>query len=293
VLPYARAVRPALSVQAFLDDPYGRYLCGRRHLMFAPSRELIGFAAWGCLDPDDVRALLQLCDIGVVEGAAPHCFLADLRGLEFMDPHAFALFVDYTRRHRAVLARKVVRKAELRPAGLVGAVIAGFSQVAALPHPDQAFDDPHEALAWLGVPAVPGAELLGQLDALRVEASGAGATVRRAREVLASTGCAELDGLAAQLGLSRRSAQRALREAGTTFRLELRAARLQRAREFLRQGTHSLTWIAAELGYSSVQHFSTAFRRLTGETPSAWRARHRGPRVPARQAVGSQRTKGP
>ena len=69
--------------------------------------------------------------------------------------------------------------------------------------------------------------------------------------------------------------QRALREAGTTYRAELDAFRIRRAHELLRQDERSLSWIAHELGFSSAQHFATAFRRAMGETPSVWRMRHR------------------
>ena len=267
-------MQPAFSAQEFLAAPYGRYVSGRRYVMFAPSRELIGFAIWGNLDVDDARELLQLCDIGVSARATPHCFLADVRALEFMEPRAFAMFVDFTRRHRAVLAKKVIRKAELIPSGMVGALIAGFAQVAELPHPDQAFEDADEALAWLEVPAGSRAKLLAQVDAIRDASSGTDATLRRVRETLASRSCATLDELAARLAMSRRSCQRALSGAGTNFRKELRMSRLRRARDFLQQDDRPLNWIAAELGYSTVQHFTVAFRRETGETPSAWRARH-------------------
>ena len=36
-----------------------------------------------------------------------------------------------------------------------------------------------------------------------------------------------------------------------------------------------LTSVAVEVGCASLQHFSSLFRKLTGESPSAWRARHR------------------
>jgi AraC-like DNA-binding protein len=33
-----------------------------------------------------------------------------------------------------------------------------------------------------------------------------------------------------------------------------------------------LTAIALDAGFASLQHFSAAFRKLTGASPSAWRA---------------------
>jgi AraC-like DNA-binding protein len=54
--------------------------------------------------------------------------------------------------------------------------------------------------------------------------------------------------------------------------------RSRRAREALREGRR-LSDVAASLGYESTSTFVRAFRRWTGETPAAWRAR-RGEAVP-------------
>jgi len=74
-----------------------------------------------------------------------------------------------------------------------------------------------------------------------------------------------------------------LHAAGTTFRHELNSARVRAAQTLLATSHTKLEVIAAEIGCASVQHFSTLFRRETGEAPSAWRARHRdggAPRLP-------------
>lgn len=44
--------------------------------------------------------------------------------------------------------------------------------------------------------------------------------------------------------------------------------RLDQAKQMMREGTHSFTDIADELGYSSLQHFSNAFRKKFGVSPS-------------------------
>ena len=279
-------MRPTATVQEFLADPYGRYFCGRQHLVFAQSRELIGFVCWGYPDVDDVRELLALCEIGVRADARPHRFLVDVRELEFVDPRTFAMFLDYTRKNRDVLERKLMRQALLRPEGLVGSVISGFSHVAKLSYPYRVFAEVEATVGWLGLEPGEGADLVAELDAIRANASGTDPVVRRMREVLTTESCGSLPELATRLKLSRRTCQRALRDAGTTFRRELRSARLALARDFLEQSDRNLTWIAAELGFSSAQHFATAFRRAIGETPSAWRARHRKVNVEQRRRSG-------
>jgi AraC-like DNA-binding protein len=80
---------------------------------------------------------------------------------------------------------------------------------------------------------------------------------------------------AAALGVSARSLQDRLQRSGSSFRVELHAARVLAAKALLAETPQKLTAIALEVGYSSLQHFSTRFRKATGLTPSEWRARAR------------------
>ncbi len=266
---------PAASVPDFLEAPWGRYVVGRRWVFFAQTKELIGFASWGRPDVDDVRELLRLCELGVGRNAVPHRFLVDLRGLELVDPSTFTMFVEYTWRHREALKKNVVRQAQLRPEGLVGAIISGFSHIARLPYPERVFGDVEEAIGWLGIDRDEGNALLAELTTIRERTSGADPMIRQLRDAFAESPSLSLDRAVARLGTSRRTFQRVLRQAGTSFRLEVAAARMRRAIELLKTSDRNLTWIAAELGFSSVQHFATAFRRALGDSPSAWRSRAR------------------
>lgn len=67
--------------------------------------------------------------------------------------------------------------------------------------------------------------------------------------------------------------QRNLGVANTTFQHELDAARIRLARRLLTESDSALTEIAYDIGCASPQHFSSLFRRVVGEAPSAWRAR--------------------
>ena len=81
--------------------------------------------------------------------------------------------------------------------------------------------------------------------------------------------------IARRLGLSERSLQRRLQELGTTFHQELVALRLAEARRRMLDSDAPLTRIALEVGFASIQQFSTQFREATGEPPSQWRSRRR------------------
>jgi len=83
---------------------------------------------------------------------------------------------------------------------------------------------------------------------------------------------ASIERAARELGLSTRSLQRRLRESGATFKSELDAARIRRAERLLSEPEAKITAVAHEVGCASSQSFSALFKRLTGETPSEWRA---------------------
>lgn len=48
--------------------------------------------------------------------------------------------------------------------------------------------------------------------------------------------------------------------------------RIKRAKELLRQGNLTVSRIADQLGFNSLQHFSDTFARIVGISPSRWRA---------------------
>lgn len=89
-------------------------------------------------------------------------------------------------------------------------------------------------------------------------------------------------GVAAELGLSRRSLQRGLALEGRSFRGLVDEVRLALARRLIQQSDARLGDIALALGYADPAIFTRFFRRHTGETPSAWRRRQTGARAGAR-----------
>jgi AraC-like DNA-binding protein len=72
--------------------------------------------------------------------------------------------------------------------------------------------------------------------------------------------------------MSRRSLQRALTADGTTFQKLLADVRLAVATGHLRDG-RTVGEIAFLLGFSEPSAFRRAFRRWTGDSPRAFRAR--------------------
>ena len=58
---------------------------------------------------------------------------------------------------------------------------------------------------------------------------------------------------------------------GTTIERYLIAQKIERAKEALQLGNHSIADIAFDLGYSSVPHFTNQFRTVVGQTPGQYR----------------------
>ncbi len=85
-----------------------------------------------------------------------------------------------------------------------------------------------------------------------------------------------LDDVAGRIATSRRQLQRVFAElAGTGFREELAAIRMERAAELL-HGPMPVGDVARRVGYRQSAQFAKAFRAHHGTVPSEYRARVRG-----------------
>jgi len=86
-----------------------------------------------------------------------------------------------------------------------------------------------------------------------------------------------LSDLASLLNLSQRQTQRLLQDNfGKTFSQKLTDARMAAASQLLSGTDLSVTEIAERSGYSSIEHFSSAFHRHMGCSPRAYRKGQRG-----------------
>ncbi|MFX0542448.1 helix-turn-helix domain-containing protein [Roseovarius sp. S4756] len=72
-------------------------------------------------------------------------------------------------------------------------------------------------------------------------------------------------------GISARTLQRRLKQSGSTYSQILQEARFELARKRLEDPGMKVIDVAMMVGYDSPQHFTRAFRRFTGVTPSQYR----------------------
>jgi len=85
-----------------------------------------------------------------------------------------------------------------------------------------------------------------------------------------ASGAVTMAGVARQLGTSRQTLYRQLKQEGTTFERLLDRVRRDDATHLLRQGT-SVADTAHRLGFSDRSAFSRAFKRWTGRSPRSER----------------------
>lgn len=82
---------------------------------------------------------------------------------------------------------------------------------------------------------------------------------------------ARLSLIAEEMGITQRTLQRKLADAGATFQQLLDRTRHELALSYLKQGKLSLAEIAFMLGYQEQSSFSHAFKEWTGVNPGAYR----------------------
>jgi AraC-like DNA-binding protein len=95
--------------------------------------------------------------------------------------------------------------------------------------------------------------------------------VARALRVVLLHGRHSGDEVADTLAMHRRTLNRRLKAAGTTFQQVLDTVRFEIARQLLAHSDVKLDDVAAALGYAGVTPFMHTFRRWAGTTPDRWR----------------------
>jgi AraC-like DNA-binding protein len=90
-------------------------------------------------------------------------------------------------------------------------------------------------------------------------------------EMLLLQGLSKIELAAEAAGMTVRTLQRRLMEAGISYTQLVNTSRVDIAARWLQAGELSITEIARMLGYSDASNFTRAFRRQTGMSPQAFR----------------------
>ena len=256
-------------------DFRSRYLAGPTWIYFVADDDLGGLVLFGGLDDAGGRAIVDVIRQRLRSRPVSR-FLIDERDLGSVTPGAFMAFGELVRDGRALLEGRMEKVAMVHSGGFIAAIASGFVATFSLPFTAKTFDDVGAALTFLDVPERSHAALLDALAAARDSVEGESPLLRNVRALVrAELGGADLAAVARRLGMARRTLQRRLRSEGTSFQNEIGRAQVAFARERLRDSDDKLTAIALDAGCRSLQHFSALFKKRTGETPSAFRARTR------------------
>jgi AraC-like DNA-binding protein len=256
------------SPDEFLASPVGRGLARDGYLMWCTSPSLAGVIHWGALGGDFIADVAELGSHLVDRLAEPR-LLFDLRDLESIHVEDIVAFIERSRTTlppRTRLAGLTV----LLPEGLSGIIVAGATAVLTAAKAVLTSDLAH-ALASLGDDA---AASYAAVEELATTARGTNVLVARVRGQIARdlTG-ATVGTCARALRTSRRTLQRRLRAAGTSYGEQLRRARVDAAWQLLRFSDLKIDSIAVRVGFGSASRLSAIFRADLGMTPAELRVR--------------------
>jgi AraC-like DNA-binding protein len=271
--------RPATYADFLADptaSPVGRCIVGPSYVVWCHERSLLGASVFGRPTEADAQQMVRIFDGNRHPAiAGSHDQISDGRYIESVDPAAFACVAAYMTSRAEELRRRVRRHAVVIPSGMSGAVLLGAGEQTGAVGFHQTFSDVGEAFTWLERPDADDAR--AELERVLTLARGSGShEVAALRAHLAQSPDAEsLAATARVIGCSSRALQRALTDAGTTFRAEVAAARLQVARDLLRDSDEKIEVIARRVGFASAPNFCRWFRQKTGRTPTAMRAETR------------------
>ncbi len=260
------------DLKAFVAQRSGHYFVGRHYLVWCVDATLGGMVFWGVPDEHDVAELSEATAIHPRPGLSrPYDVIVDGRRVESLAASAFEAFARQALRRVAEQRPVLRRHAVIAPPGLIGSVMAGFFPLFGLGDSYRVFRDAGDAFAWLG-----SVDALAEVERIIVATLGESPTVvALAGWLAAHLHEPTLSNAARALARSSRSLQRELGAAGTSFRRELDRARVSFARTRLADSDDKIATIAHQSGCASESTFSDMFRRVTAETPTAFRARFR------------------
>jgi len=258
------------SIEAFADDPIGRYVVAGSSVVWCASPSLAGASTWGAPDVETTRAILKPFEAVWSKSMSDQVdILLDGSRIERIDPDALSMLVAWNVERRDAIVRRVRQQIGVVPRGIIGVTLAGILPTIGETHPFRVVNDVAEAFRML---CGERAEVLcREVEALVDASTGTSSEVRGLRELLrtkrASLTVAEA---ARALGLSTRSLQRSLGAAGTSFQRELRDARFVEASALLASTGEKIAAIASRVGVTEGA-LTQLFRERAGCTPAEYR----------------------
>lgn len=266
-------MRLASNVEQFIAAPEGSYLVGDKFAAWIPHRDLRGISSWRSHDQADISVLSRVLDAVTAPTLGSCRFVLDQEFLTTTNPTTYYMVAAYIAQRRERLTRAIDRLAVVRTPGFTGTLVVNLISMFGIDQRVRVFEQLRPGLDWLGEDA--SRAWVEVIETARHEGRSDD-VVSRLRTLLEE--CVDsitADQAARRLGVSRRTLQRRLSQANTTFQAEVDASKLERAKSLMLASDLNLSAVAFEAGFASPQHFSTSFRRLHGEPPMEWRRKRR------------------
>jgi AraC-like DNA-binding protein len=274
------------GLSSFLVAADGDCYCSTEEfLVWRKATDLLGLSVWGERDRGSFEQQACILDHFTEPPRPRQRVLIDAARCREPNPTTFSRAVSFMAARRARHAASIEQLAVVVPQGLAGAVFVGVSVIIQPEFALRLFSDVSAALEWLQCenPEALAEELAG-LQRMDADKSLLESLHRLFMETEFAV---SLNQAARRFGMSQRTLQRRLSAARTTFHAELSKAKLAMAKTLLALGGRSITTIALELGFASVQHFSARFSAVYGQSPRSW-LRNRGDQLSIR--LGDSRT---
>lgn len=255
------------DLKAFFAEPARRYVVRRSFAYWQAERRVFGIIVWGRPDEADVDEICAAHEVGADPLFKGHTSLVDLRALESVDLLAFGRLLAYLKKRRAAWSPMVSQQAVLHAGGFAHATVVGMFELFRPQHAVAFTDDASTAYASVGA-----SDVAREVEALRQTLLGTPEIVRRVQSAFEGLHLrAGVADVARRLGMSARSLQRHLTEAGSSLRSERHGYMLRTSERLLEETELDLEAIAAAVGASSASHLVTLFRQHRGTTPGAIR----------------------
>jgi len=269
--PTPSGLRLVSRVEELLSEPVGRALSGASFLTWCFTPSLAGTVHFGQRDVADATTLMRLYAlVGHRSLRLPLRRIVDGRDFAGVDSDAWDLQVRVMGGRLPDLRHVIERQALVLRPGPEGVRVSSLLTTGGPGDPFEPFADPLAAFRWADPEHGPAA--YAAVEALMAEVSGPSRVVAQVRAwIAANLRAASVEACARALGSSRRSLQRQLARAETSFRELLQRARVATARQLLTQSDAKVAAVAHAVGFSSTSQLSVALRRAGGPAPSRLR----------------------
>ncbi len=249
-----------------------RYVVGRCFAYWQDGTRANGTFIWGRPEEDDLAQLEPLWALAHGPRFDGRAVFIDARDVASVDALALKRLLSYLVSRDRRMDEGVRSMTMIHGGGIVGVVTAGLLNVV---RPTYAFRAVAASDVANAFEASDVGELFAPVEALRRQLCHTPDVVRSVQSQLQHDLSASAADIAARLGLSSRTLQRRLDDAGTSLRVERQKLVLRHAEALLAETRLDLDAIAARLGLASASHLVATFRRTHGVTPGAWRSQQR------------------